>query len=126
MAAGECGDVAGELVGTAMAAKERHNAGAVLGDDNYGRLRTLVGDHSGKRSNKNPACANTDDRCSSLIECPDMVERLGEGDVGAGNPVREAVQPGARDAGSNVLGCRTRSRRQDEDGGGSIQASSPL
>ena len=118
--------LAGERVGAAMAAEQRHDARPVLGDGENRRLGALVLDHGGQRADQDAGGADADDGRAGLIERANMVQRLGEGHVEAGHPVGEPVQRGTRQSGRDAARDRLRRRRQDEDCGGSIHASSPL
>ena len=103
-----------------MAAQQRDDGAAVLGQRQDRRFGTLVRQDGAEGADQDAGGADADDRRSGLEQRAQMVERRGEFAVGAGDAVGKAVDLGAGQDGAGTFGHFEPALGQDdEDGGGS-------
>ena len=116
-AAGDLGDGAGQDIGAAMAAQERHGGRAVLGDCHHGRLGALFRDERAERAHQNPAGAQADDWRACGKERAQMIAGLAEALIRRDAMRGERVNPRTRKRRFEVASQAERRRAEDDDRG---------
>ena len=72
VAAERRGEFSGEIVGAAMAAEQRDDLRAVLGEGEHRRLVALVGEQRGEDADEDAGGADADDRAAGGEECAEV------------------------------------------------------
>src|SRR5690606_37707373 len=113
------GKVAGEVVGAVMAAEQRHDGTAIMGDGEHGRLGMLVAERRGKQADEDAGSADADDR-------PAFGKEPWQQGLGI-MPGRAAGEDVATGMGGEGFGERGAGAGEGDDGGGHWlpQASAP-
>ena len=116
MGAGERGYGAGKRIGAAMAAQQRHDRRAILGNGDDRRLGALVGDERRHRADQYPGGAQADDRRAGGEERGDVRHGLGVVRVGRDAALERRVEARARQMIRQAPGERDGARAKDDDG----------
>ena len=91
----QIGDAAGQAVGAAMAAQERHHRAAVLGERHDRRLGALVRDDRRQGAHQHPGGADAEDRPAGLEQRTQVRRGFLEAGVRARGAAGQAVHLGA-------------------------------
>ena len=115
-AAGKLGNRAGQCIGAAMSADQRHRDRAVLGDRDHRRLLLLGGEEGGDRPDQDAAGADTDDRPPCFEQSADMGRHSIVALVPVAGMCARAVHPSAGQRRTQSPAERGAPRAEHDDG----------
>ncbi len=119
------GDLARQPVGAAMAAKQRHHHGTIVGHRKQGRFAGLVGEQRRDGTDQDARRADADHRGSGGEQVAHMGERVGKKRLRHIHPPLAAMNGCAEGCGNAMGGALTGAVQRDYDGGLS-QGSAPF